>query len=219
MTARQLRSGALAEQVRAALEASGLPAESLLIELPEAALRQLPEPLGQALAEITAQRRAPERRRLRHRLRLAAHAAAPARQRGLHRPQPDRRRARTTAERAGLARALIALARGLDFEVVAKGVETQAQRDFLAEAGCRVCQGELFAPAAPRARGRALPARAPRRLGSSQPPRGDENALQLVEKRVRAAHELRRVDVGGRIHDACGQRRQALRRRWSGRCP
>jgi EAL domain-containing protein (putative c-di-GMP-specific phosphodiesterase class I) len=50
-------------------------------------------------------------------------------------------------ERAGLARALIALARGLDFEVVAKGVETQAQREFLAEAGCRICQGELFSPA------------------------------------------------------------------------
>ena len=45
--------------------------------------------------------------------------------------------------RAGLVRALIALARGLDFEVVAKGVETQAQREFLAEAGCRVCQGDL----------------------------------------------------------------------------
>jgi EAL domain-containing protein (putative c-di-GMP-specific phosphodiesterase class I) len=53
------------------------------------------------------------------------------------------------SERAGLARALIALSRGLNFEVVAKGVETQAQRDFLAEAGCRVCQGELFAPAGP----------------------------------------------------------------------
>ena len=39
------------------------------------------------------------------------------------------------------------LARGLNFDVVAKGVETQAQRDFLVEAGCRVCQGELFAPA------------------------------------------------------------------------
>jgi len=51
------------------------------------------------------------------------------------------------SERAGLARALIAIARGLNFEVVAKGVETQAQREFLADAGCRICQGELFAPA------------------------------------------------------------------------
>jgi EAL domain-containing protein (putative c-di-GMP-specific phosphodiesterase class I) len=30
---------------------------------------------------------------------------------------------------------------------VAKGVESHGQREFLAEAGCRVCQGELFAPA------------------------------------------------------------------------
>jgi EAL domain-containing protein (putative c-di-GMP-specific phosphodiesterase class I) len=33
--------------------------------------------------------------------------------------------------------------------VVAKGVETIPQRDFLAEAGCRVCQGDLFAAPAP----------------------------------------------------------------------
>src|SRR6185503_19715146 len=36
MTARQLRHGSLADEVRLALEASGLPAESLLIEVPEA---------------------------------------------------------------------------------------------------------------------------------------------------------------------------------------
>jgi EAL domain-containing protein (putative c-di-GMP-specific phosphodiesterase class I) len=48
-------------------------------------------------------------------------------------------------ERAGLARALIALARGLNFEVIAKGVENTSQRDFLIDAGCRVCQGDLFA--------------------------------------------------------------------------
>ncbi|MGH8741799.1 MAG: EAL domain-containing protein, partial [Burkholderiales bacterium] len=53
------------------------------------------------------------------------------------------------AERSGLAKALIALARGLNFDVVAKGVETHAQREFLAEAGCRVCQGDLFAAAGP----------------------------------------------------------------------
>ena len=54
-------------------------------------------------------------------------------------------------ERAGLAKALIALARGLNFEVVAKGVENHAQREFLAEAGCRVCQGDLFASPGPAA--------------------------------------------------------------------
>jgi EAL domain-containing protein (putative c-di-GMP-specific phosphodiesterase class I) len=54
------------------------------------------------------------------------------------------------SERTGLARALIALARGLQFEVVAKGVENHAQREFLADCGCRICQGDLFAlPGAP----------------------------------------------------------------------
>ena len=56
----------------------------------------------------------------------------------------------------------------------------------------------------------ALPGEKLGRRRTSLGARGDENAFQLVEKRVRAAHQLRRVDAGGRIHDACGQRRQAL---------
>jgi len=52
-------------------------------------------------------------------------------------------------EQAALARTLISLARGLGLEVVAKGVENNAQREFLADAGCRICQGDLFAPAGP----------------------------------------------------------------------
>jgi EAL domain-containing protein (putative c-di-GMP-specific phosphodiesterase class I) len=146
ITARQLRHGALPDQVRAALEASGLPGESLLIELPEGALRQVPEQLGKALAAVRASG-----------ARLGVddfgtgYASLPMLQRlGVSAVCIDRRLIAgvpADTERAGLARALIALARGLDFEVVAKGVESTAQRDFLAEAGCRVCQGELFAPA------------------------------------------------------------------------
>jgi len=144
VTARQLRGGAIAEQVREALAASRLPAESLVIEVPEAAVRQLSEPLESALAAVTA---------LGARLGIddfgTGYAGLPALQRlrasavcidrklvgGVpHNP-----------ERAGLAKALIALARNMNFEVIAKGVETHAQREFLAEAGCRVCQGDLFA--------------------------------------------------------------------------
>jgi EAL domain-containing protein (putative c-di-GMP-specific phosphodiesterase class I) len=146
ITARQLRHGALPEQVRSALEASGLPGESLLIELPESALRQVPEPLRQALAAVRASG-----------ARLGVddfgtgYASLPMLQRlGIGAVCIDRRLVAgvpADGERAGLARALIALARGLDFEVVAKGVENHAQREFLADAGCRVCQGELFAPA------------------------------------------------------------------------
>jgi diguanylate cyclase (GGDEF)-like protein/PAS domain S-box-containing protein len=146
MSARQLRSASLAGQVRDALKASGLPAASLLIEVPETAVRQLAEPIGQVLAEITASgarlsvddfgtgyASLPMLQRLR--------ASAVCIDRSLIAGVPH------DGERAGLARALIALARGLEFEVVAKGVETPAQREFLTEAGCRICQGELFAPA------------------------------------------------------------------------
>ena len=148
VTSRQLRHGSLEAQVREALEASGLPAQSLLIELPEAAVRQAPEALEAALGGLTASgarlavddfgtgyASLPLLQRLR--------ASAVCIDRKLIAGVPH------DTERAGLARALIALGRGLNFDIVAKGVENAAQREFLAEAGCRVCQGELFAAAGP----------------------------------------------------------------------
>jgi EAL domain-containing protein (putative c-di-GMP-specific phosphodiesterase class I) len=148
MSARQLRHGALAAEVHAALAASGLPPESLLIEVPETVLRQMPGPLEENLAGVAATGA---------RLGVDDFGTGYA-----SLPMLQHLRASTVcidrklvsglpvdAERAGLARALIVLARGLNFEVVAKGVETLAQREFLAEAGCRVCQGDLFAAPGP----------------------------------------------------------------------
>lgn len=43
-----------------------------------------------------------------------------------------------------IAAAVIGLARGLRLNVVAEGVETEAQRDFLVEQGCHAYQGYLF---------------------------------------------------------------------------
>jgi predicted signal transduction protein with EAL and GGDEF domain len=147
-TARQLRDEGLATYVREALKASGLPPEALTVEVPETALVQLADPVERTLAALTGcgarlsvddfgtgYASLP----MLQRLRVSSVAIDRTLVAGLpHDP-----------ERAGLARALIALARGLDFEVVAKGVETTAQREFLAEAGCRIGQGELFAPARP----------------------------------------------------------------------
>jgi diguanylate cyclase (GGDEF)-like protein/PAS domain S-box-containing protein len=45
---------------------------------------------------------------------------------------------------AVIARTIVNLSRSLDLDVIAEGVETQEQRDFLFDAGCLVYQGYLF---------------------------------------------------------------------------
>jgi EAL domain-containing protein (putative c-di-GMP-specific phosphodiesterase class I) len=50
---------------------------------------------------------------------------------------------------AAIARTVVALAQNLGLEVMAEGVETQAQKDWLARYGCHAYQGYLFSPALP----------------------------------------------------------------------
>jgi diguanylate cyclase (GGDEF)-like protein/PAS domain S-box-containing protein len=50
---------------------------------------------------------------------------------------------------ASIVRTIIALARSLNLAVIAEGVETREQRDFLEEEGCLAYQGYLFSPAVP----------------------------------------------------------------------
>ena len=53
------------------------------------------------------------------------------------------------ASDCGIANAIVQMGRALGLQVIAEGVETEAQRDFLAQAGCHEFQGYLFAPALP----------------------------------------------------------------------
>ena len=55
----------------------------------------------------------------------------------------------TNPDDAAVARMVVALAHNLEVAVIAEGVETEAQRDFLAGLGCHTYQGYLFSPALP----------------------------------------------------------------------
>jgi EAL domain-containing protein (putative c-di-GMP-specific phosphodiesterase class I) len=55
----------------------------------------------------------------------------------------------TNADNAAITRAAIGLAHALGIEVLAEGVETAAQRDFLLKAGCEMAQGFYFAEPMP----------------------------------------------------------------------
>jgi len=45
---------------------------------------------------------------------------------------------------AAIARTIVALGQSLGLAVIAEGVETRVQRDFLASAGCHAYQGYFF---------------------------------------------------------------------------
>ena len=51
------------------------------------------------------------------------------------------------ASDAAIVQAIVSMGRSLRLEIVAEGVENEAQRQFLADAGCDMYQGWLYAPA------------------------------------------------------------------------
>jgi EAL domain-containing protein (putative c-di-GMP-specific phosphodiesterase class I) len=55
----------------------------------------------------------------------------------------------TDSNDAAIARAILALGQSLGLSVTAEGVETEAQRDFLVNNGCRAFQGFLFGKPGP----------------------------------------------------------------------
>jgi len=53
------------------------------------------------------------------------------------------------ANDAAIARTILTLAHSLDLGVVAEGVESTGQRDFLLASGCKAFQGYLFGKPVP----------------------------------------------------------------------
>lgn len=143
VSAIEFRRGEVAASVRSALAASGLPSHLLEIELTESALMREADGGTAALDELRATG-----------VRLAIDdfgtgysSLAYLKRLPLHKLKIDRGFVRglpDDAEDVAIARAIIGLARALQLLVVAEGVETEPQRDFLAAAGCYEIQGYIF---------------------------------------------------------------------------
>jgi diguanylate cyclase (GGDEF)-like protein/PAS domain S-box-containing protein len=146
VSALQFQRAGFVDGVAAVLAAAGLPAEWLELELTESILIQdAQEALRRlrALAEIGVKLAIDDfgtgysslgylKRFPIHRLKIDRSFV-----KGLPDDESD----------AAIVHAIVDLVRALRLEVVAEGVETEAQRQFLMHAGCTQYQGFLFAPA------------------------------------------------------------------------
>jgi EAL domain-containing protein (putative c-di-GMP-specific phosphodiesterase class I) len=143
VSARQFRQGDFVDRVRQALERAGAPATHLKLELTESlvldnitdsidkmhALKKLGvnfsmDDFGTGYSSLSYLTRLPL-----YQLKI---------DKSFVHNLPDSR------NDAVVAQAIITLARSLELEVIAEGVETEAQRQFLDQHGCPICQGYLF---------------------------------------------------------------------------
>ena len=148
VSARQFRQGDFVDRVRIALERTGAPAAHLKLELTESlvldnitdsiqkmhVLKKLGvkfsmDDFGTGYSSLSYLTRLPL-----HQLKID--------QSFVHN-LPD------SQNDAVVAQAIITLANSLGLEVIAEGVETEAQRLFLDQHGCPICQGYLFSKPVP----------------------------------------------------------------------
>jgi len=148
LSVKQLLKGDIAQAVERALEDSRLPAHLLELEITESTLMEHAEDTLEALERL---------RRLGVRLAIDDFGTGYSSLAYLKRfpvdvVKIDRSFVRDVArdqDDAAIVRGIIALAHNLRLEVVAEGVETEAQRDFLQQHGCDMLQGYLLGKPTP----------------------------------------------------------------------
>lgn len=139
----QLERSNLVDTVRQALVSTGLPATMLELEVTEGALMRNVDDVARALSELRA---------LGVRIAIDDFGTGYSSLSYLKRFSIDRlkidkafvQEIGSDAEYEALTLAVIAMAGALNFEIIAEGVETADQRDFLVGHGCRSGQGYLF---------------------------------------------------------------------------
>ncbi len=143
ISARQVHDGNLADGVRYALRESGLPPEYLELEITESALMDIDTGVMETLGAI---------RGMGVGLAIDDFGTGYSsllylKRLPLTKLKIDRgfvQDMASSAESRGIVRTIIALARTLDLNLVAEGVETEVQRDLLLEEEVRVGQGFLW---------------------------------------------------------------------------
>ena len=141
--ARQFHQADFVDQVLSVLSRTGARAQQLKLELTESLLVSNFDEVITKMQALRSRAACVFARRFRNRLFLAglpqAHAAGAVEDRPVVCARCADRR-----ERRVIAKTIITLAQSLGLGVIAEGVETQAQREFLAQAGCHAYQGYYF---------------------------------------------------------------------------
>ena len=150
ISAQQLRQGSLVSLVRQVLDETGLPARLLELELTESLLLENVESVISTFQQL---------RSLGILLAIddfgtGYSSLSYLKRFPVHYVKIDQtfiRDISTNSEDAAITRAIIAMAHGLELKVVAEGVETQAQMDFLKAQHCDELQGYLISEPVPAA--------------------------------------------------------------------
>ncbi|MDJ0864880.1 MAG: EAL domain-containing protein [Myxococcota bacterium] len=149
VSSKQFRSGRFRDTIRGALRRSGLDAKYLILELTESMIMENPQETAEILHEFKAMG-----------VKVSVDdfgtgysSLASLKRFPLDELKIDRSFVQSIpddADDAAIVTAIVAMAQRLGLSVVAEGVETEAQLDFLRECGCDVYQGYLCSrPVAP----------------------------------------------------------------------
>ncbi len=168
VSAHQFATGALPSMVKQTLSDTGLSAHCLELELTESVMMRDPESCFQQITEL---------RRMGVAVALDDFGTGYSSLAYLSRFTIDKlkidqsftRNITTDARSAAITTASIALGRSLGTTVIAEGVETQGQLDFLRHAGCDEIQGYLFSRPLPAETMALLMAEYSKALGSVMP--------------------------------------------------